>query len=65
MEPLDAFPFDVEVWSFEDRHSDERLGVAKNVTVAQAAYSAALDELPDRIFRLRIRGASVEERIPS
>ena len=46
-----------------DRGS-ERLAVAKNASVAQAAYKAALEERPDRIVRLRIRARVIEERIP-
>jgi len=64
LEPLDAFPFCVEVWSHDDQHTDERVAVAKNVAVARAAYAAALKERPDRIVRLRIKARVIEERSP-
>ncbi len=64
LESLDAFPFKIEVWSFDDDHVDERLAVAKNSTVAKAAYEAAVKERPDRIVRLRNKAHVLEERLP-
>ena len=53
------------MWSVDDQQVDEILAVAKNVTIAQAAYQAALGERPDRVVRLRIRVRVIEERLLS
>ena len=64
MNELDAFPFHIEVWDDGDVHIAERLAVAKNVALAQAAYAAALKERPGKIVRLRIKARVIEEFIP-
>ena len=65
MNELDAFLFRVEVWSFNDDHVDELMAVARNVSVARAAYEAALKERRDRIVRLRNKAMVLAERFPS
>jgi hypothetical protein len=64
MNSLDDFVFKIEVWSRGDSRIDELLAVAKNVTVARAAYEAACKERPDRIVRLCNKAMILEERFP-
>lgn len=63
-QPLSDFVFHVEQWSDDDIRVVAILAVAVNITIARAAYTAALGERPTSIVRLRNKAAVVEERIP-
>jgi len=62
--PISDLQFTVEVWDDRDSMIVEVLAAARNSSVANVAYEAALDTRPNAIVKLRQRALVLAERIP-
>jgi hypothetical protein len=59
----DEFPYQIELWKEDNQSLDRLLAIVRNMSIANAAFRAAVETFPNRLVILRFRGKVITSRI--